>query len=100
MASIAQEEVRKLSERVKFGFQRSIENGKVLGNDAIWGYKKDNCKLVIVPEEAEIIKRTKLKYEATPFHLLIKKPIANAATIDKIIIIKPKISILYKILFG
>lgn len=57
MASIAQEEVRKLSERVKFGFQRSIESGKVLGNDAIWGYKKDKCKLVIVEEEAEIIRK-------------------------------------------
>lgn len=57
MASIAQEEVRKLSERVKFGFQRSIENGRVLGNDAIWGYKKDDGKLVIVEDEAEIIKK-------------------------------------------
>lgn len=57
MASIAQEEVRKLSERVKFGFQRSIEKGNVLGNNAIWGYKKDNCKLVIIEEEAEIIRR-------------------------------------------
>ena len=57
MASIAQEEVRKLSERVKFGFQRSIEKGKVLGNDSIWGYKKDDCKLVIVEEEAEIIRK-------------------------------------------
>ena len=57
MASIAQEEVRKLSERVKFGFQRSIESGKVLGNDYIWGYKKDKCKLIIVEEEAEIIRK-------------------------------------------
>ena len=57
MASIAQEEVRKLSERVRFGFQRSIEKGNVLGNNAIWGYKKDNCKLVIVEEEAEIIRK-------------------------------------------
>ena len=57
MSSIAQEEVRKLSERVKFGFQRSIESGKVLGNDFIWGYKKDKCKLVIVEEEAEIIRK-------------------------------------------
>jgi len=57
MASIAQEEVRKLSERVKFGFQRSIEKGSVLGNNYIWGYKKDNCKLVIVEEEAEIIRK-------------------------------------------
>lgn len=57
MASIAQEEVRKLSERVKFGFQRSIEKGNVLGNDSIWGYKKDDCKLVIVEEEAEIVRK-------------------------------------------
>ncbi len=64
MASIAQEEVRKLSERVKFGFQRQIEKGSVLGNDFIWGYEKDktvkkddNKKLVIVEEEAKIIRR-------------------------------------------
>lgn len=57
MASMAQEEVRKLSERVKFGFQRSIKNGHVLGNNAIWGYKKDNCKLVIDEQEAELIRK-------------------------------------------
>lgn len=64
MSSIAQEEVRKLSERVKFGFQRQIEKGSVLGNDYIWGYIKDKSpkergdkrKLVIVPEEAKIIR--------------------------------------------
>lgn len=57
MSSIAQEEVRKLSERTKFGFQRSMEDGKVLGNDYIWGYVKDNCKLVIVEKEAEMIRK-------------------------------------------
>lgn len=56
MASIAQEEVRKLSERVKFGMKRSIEKGKVLGNSVITGYKKNKGKLVIVPNEAEMIK--------------------------------------------
>ena len=64
MASIAQEEVRKLSERVKFGFQQQIEKGSVLGNDYIWGYIKDKSlkqrgdvrKLIIVPEEAKIIR--------------------------------------------
>ena len=56
MASMAQEEVRKLSERVKFGFQRSINNGRVLGNSSIWGYKKDNCKLIIDEEEAKIVR--------------------------------------------
>ena len=64
MASIAQEEVRKLSERVKFGFQRQIEKGSVLGNDSILGYVKDRTvkkdqkkRLIIVPEEAAIVKK-------------------------------------------
>lgn len=57
MASIAQDEVRKLSERVRFGFKRSIENGVVLGNNNIWGYKKDNGKLAVVEEEAEIVRK-------------------------------------------
>lgn len=56
MSSIAQDEVRKISERVRFGFKRAIEKGSVLGNNRIWGYKKDNGKLVIVEEEAEIIR--------------------------------------------
>lgn len=56
MSSIAQDEVRKTSERVRFGFQRSIENGVVLGNNAIWGYTKDNGKLVIDEKQAEMVK--------------------------------------------
>lgn len=56
MASIAQEEVRKLSERVKFGMKRSIEKGKVLGNNVITGYKKEKGKLVIDEDESEMIK--------------------------------------------
>lgn len=57
MSSIAQDEVRKISERVRFGFKRAIEKGSVLGNNKIWGYKKDHGKLVIVEEEAEIIRK-------------------------------------------
>ena len=56
MSSIAQEEVRKLSERVKFGFKRSIENGRVLGNAYIWGYRKEDGKLIVDEKEAEIIR--------------------------------------------
>lgn len=55
MSSIAQDEVRKISERVKFGFKRSIENGVVLGNSKIWGYKKENGKLVIDESQAIIV---------------------------------------------
>ena len=57
MSSLAQDESRKLSERVKFGFKRSIESGHVLGSDNIWGYKKDKCKLVVDEEQAEIVRK-------------------------------------------
>ena len=56
MSSIAQDEVRKISERVKFGFKRAIENGVVLGNNRIWGYDKQEGKLVINEEEAKIVR--------------------------------------------
>ena len=57
MASLAQDESRRISERVKFGFSRAIEKGKVLGNNAIWGYEKNNCKLALNEDEAKIVKR-------------------------------------------
>ncbi|MGM9619134.1 MAG: recombinase family protein [Oscillospiraceae bacterium] len=56
MSSIAQDEVRKISERVKFGFKRAIEHGVVLGNNRIWGYEKREGKLVIKEDEAEIVR--------------------------------------------
>jgi hypothetical protein len=55
MSSIAQEEVRKLSERVRFGLKKAIKDGRVLGNSLIYGYKKKNGKLIIDPMEKEII---------------------------------------------
>lgn len=57
MSSMAQDEVRKISERTKFGFKRALEKGTVLGTDNIWGYKKDKGKLVIDEEEAELVKK-------------------------------------------
>lgn len=56
MSSIAQDEVRKISERVKFGFKRAIENGVVLGNDRIWGYNKEDGKLTVNEDEAKIVR--------------------------------------------
>ena len=56
MSSIAQDEVRKISERVKFGFKRAIEHGVVLGNNKIWGYEKRDGRLVIQEEEAEVVR--------------------------------------------
>lgn len=57
MASLAQDESRRISERTKFGFARSIEKGRVLGNNSIWGYEKNNCKLELNEEESRIVKR-------------------------------------------
>ncbi len=56
MSSMAQDEVRKLSERTKFGFKRSIEKGRVLGTDNIWGYKKNDGRLIIDEDEAKVVK--------------------------------------------
>ena len=56
MSSIAADEVRKLSERVRWGHKRAIESGNVLGNNRIYGYKKDDCRLVIDEEEAEMVR--------------------------------------------
>ncbi|MCL2019755.1 MAG: recombinase family protein [Oscillospiraceae bacterium] len=57
MASIAQEESRKTSERVKWGIRRKMESGLVFGNGKMLGFRVVNGVLEIVPEEAEIVKR-------------------------------------------
>ena len=56
MSSIAQDEVRKISERVKFGFKRAIEHGVVLGSNRIWGYQKQEGRLIINEDEAKIVR--------------------------------------------
>ena len=57
MAGVAQDEVRKLSERLRFGFRQSIRNGRVLGNDGLWGYDKHDCRLTVNEEEAATVRR-------------------------------------------
>ena len=57
MAGVAQDELRKLSERTKFGFAQSIKNGRVLGNDKLYGYDKKDCILTINEGEAEIVRK-------------------------------------------
>lgn len=56
MSSMAQDEIRRLSERVKFGVSMSIKKGKLLGNNKLYGYNKKNNKLSINKKEAFIIK--------------------------------------------
>ncbi|MGN1380775.1 MAG: recombinase family protein [Bacilli bacterium] len=56
MSSIAQEEIRKLSERVRFGYKRSVEKGIVPGSNNIYGYTKNKGKLVVDEEQAKFVK--------------------------------------------
>ena len=56
MSSIAQDELRKLSSRVKFGHQQAIKNNVVLGNDRIFGYRKEHKRLVIDEDQAPMVR--------------------------------------------
>ncbi len=55
MASIAQEESRKTSERVKWGQRRRMERGVVFGRDML-GYDVRNGKLFVNPRGAEVVR--------------------------------------------
>ena len=56
MASMAQDELRKLSSRVKFGHQQAIKHNVVLGNSRIFGYKKEDKRLVIDETQAPMVR--------------------------------------------
>ena len=56
MSSIAQDELRKLSSRVKFGHQQAIKSNVVLGNSRIFGYKKDDKRLIIDESQAPMVR--------------------------------------------
>lgn len=61
MASCAQEESRKTSERVKWGQKRQMEKGVVFGRDML-GYIVRNGQLFINEEEAETVRLIFHKY--------------------------------------
>ena len=56
MSGIAQDELRKLSSRVKFGHAQAIKKNVVLGNGRIFGYMKDSGRLVIDEAEAPMVR--------------------------------------------
>jgi site-specific DNA recombinase len=64
MASLAQQESQSLSQSVKLGLQYRYQQGEIQVNCARFlGYTKDENKhLVVVPEEAEIVKRIYREY--------------------------------------
>jgi len=69
MASLAQDEVRKLSERLRFGYKRSIEQGRVLGQNNLLGYNKADGVLTVNEEQAVIVRRIFELYNEGKFGL-------------------------------
>lgn len=69
MSGIAQDELRKLSSRIKFGHQEAIKKNVVLGNSRIFGYRKDNKKLIIDDKEAEMVRELYTLYATDKYSM-------------------------------
>jgi DNA invertase Pin-like site-specific DNA recombinase len=57
LASFAQEEVRSLSENAKWAVKKRFEKGIPNGRGRLLGYRWEGDHLVVVPEEAAVVKR-------------------------------------------
>lgn len=64
MASMAQEESRKTSQRVKWGQRRRMEAGVVFGSDSTYGFETRGGALTVRPAEAEVVRLIYDKYLA------------------------------------
>lgn len=62
MASMAQEESRKTSERVKWGQKRRMEAGVVFGNNCIYGFDLTGGQLTVKEDEAQVIRHIYHKF--------------------------------------
>lgn len=56
MASVAQEESRKISERTRWGQLQAMRRGVAFGNDTVYGYALRGGALTIRPEQAEVVR--------------------------------------------
>ena len=61
MSAIAQEESRKISERIKWGQKRQMEKGVVFGRSLL-GYDVKNGQLYLIEKEAQIVRLIFHKY--------------------------------------
>lgn len=84
MGSVAQEEVKRLSLRIKWGQQNAIRRGRVLGSSKILGYTKDKASLKIDLEESKVVREIFNLYATGKYGLnklglvLAKKNILNS----------------------
>ena len=56
LASYAQEESRSASENQKWRIRKDFKEGKPSNNIRIYGFDYKDCKLTIIPEEAEVVR--------------------------------------------
>lgn len=69
MSSMAQDESRKISNRVRFGHHQAIKNGTVLGTNNMFGYTKKDGKLMIDDEQAGFIRELFEMYATGKFSM-------------------------------
>lgn len=55
MASVAQEESRKISQRTRWGQLQAMRRGVVFGNDTLYGYTLRHGSLTVEPGQAEVV---------------------------------------------
>lgn len=56
LSSIAQSESRSISENSMWSIQKRFENGTFVISCPAYGYKNENKKMIIVPEQAKVVK--------------------------------------------
>ncbi len=69
MSSMAQDESRKISNRVRFGHHQAIKNGTVLGTNNMFGYTKKDGKLMIDEEQAGFVRELFEMYATGKFSM-------------------------------
>ena len=57
LASFAQEEARSNSENIKWKIKKDFEKGILWGSKNMYGYKIVNKKFILIPEQAELVRR-------------------------------------------
>ncbi len=75
MASMAQEESRKTSERVKWGQKRRMEAGVVFGNNSLYGFDLTGGRLTIKEDEAQVVRHVyhKFLHEGKGTHVIARE---------------------------
>lgn len=83
MSSLAQDEVRKLSERVKFGMNQSVKKGNILGGNLLGLLKVENG-YQIIEEEAKMVRHIFNMYATEKYGLsYISKALAKMGYLTK-----------------